>query len=195
MRSGTIEPVLRGGISTEIGVPERSAQSQNHPVVVGVALLSIAGQRTIGEGGVLGSIENQFIFMAGRQGGKDSEAGGEVSSANGRIVPGAGHEHPGNGDFTKGVFRLADLRAAGTEHDGGFDARVRGAGIAAREMLAADGLSCHRTKGMAGHTDMLESEAAMQGGGVVGIPALELIEDVVDILDAKEKVFEVGGAT
>ena len=42
-----IEPGLSGRIIAEIRVPKGGAQGENHAVVIGVALLGIAGQRPI----------------------------------------------------------------------------------------------------------------------------------------------------
>ena len=75
-RSGAVacEPFPGLPVACEPGVPECRAKGENGAMMVGVPLLAVAREGAIGEGGVLGVGQDQFVLAAGGKGGKDRQA-------------------------------------------------------------------------------------------------------------------------
>jgi len=69
----TIQPALRLGIAFEKGIPEGGAEGEDGAVVIRVLLTTFAGQGAFAKGSVLGFVEDEFVFVAGRQRGIDCE--------------------------------------------------------------------------------------------------------------------------
>src|SRR5450631_2005341 len=186
-RALAVQPFTGRRIRVEIGVPESGAQREDGAMVTGIALLVVARKRALREGGVLRLVEDQLVLVARRQRGKDREPRCDVRLSDGRHVLRAGHEHPRNRNPAEGFLRVAAPRRAGAEHDRGLDARIDRA-TAHGKSLAAHRLCRKRAEGMSRHADPLEIEAALQDRSAIRVPALELVDDGVDILHARHEI-------
>ena len=97
----------------------------------------VAGQGAFTKSTVLGCVKDEFVFVAGRQGGIDAETRIEIAADGHRTDAGdvfrAGHEQPWQCHTAKRTLGAACGRDAGAHHERGFDARIGKA-------CAADGI-------------------------------------------------------
>src|SRR5688572_30444601 len=69
-----VEPGFGGGVVVEVSVPEGGGDGEDGGVVFWVSLAAFAGKFVIGENGMFGVFQDEFVFAAGRQRGEDSES-------------------------------------------------------------------------------------------------------------------------
>ncbi|MBE2285032.1 MAG: hypothetical protein IAE77_16340 [Prosthecobacter sp.] len=69
-----VEPDFGFGVGFEGGIEEGGSQREDDAVKTGILLKAFAGQCEFAKGTVLGFVEDEFLFVAGRWGGIDAKA-------------------------------------------------------------------------------------------------------------------------